>query len=195
MSEAHIILVKLEHWWCRALHNLPVGSQEQIVVHWLFGAALCWVRRHHKNRADCLHFVCVHNGEFTSDFLGKIGLGSGLTTQCITDGLMKLFHDAGLNDWRQSWLHWTQTGLLSTAVCTTTLYQNYDKLKRRTKRRLRLLSPFYVWCLKTSFSWYSTERSYVHPGNSFEPGCSIYLDQVAYQVWGCIRLSRLQLFF
>ncbi|KAG7240922.1 hypothetical protein INR49_026211, partial [Caranx melampygus] len=39
------------------------------------------------------------NREFTSDFLGLTELGSDRTAQAVTDGLEKLFHDAGLDDW------------------------------------------------------------------------------------------------
>ncbi|KAK6294290.1 hypothetical protein J4Q44_G00351200, partial [Coregonus suidteri] len=39
------------------------------------------------------------NGEFTSDFIGLIELGADRTAQAITDGLVRLFQDTGLDDW------------------------------------------------------------------------------------------------
>ena len=44
-------------------------------------------------------FTLFSNGEFTSDFIGLIELGADRTAQAITDGLVRLFHDTGLDDW------------------------------------------------------------------------------------------------
>jgi len=40
-----------------------------------------------------------NNGEFTSDFVGLIELGADRTEQAITDGLVRLFQDTGIDDW------------------------------------------------------------------------------------------------
>lgn len=85
-----IIPVKGEHGQCRTLRKL---------VRWFLGAAFWWIGGHHKNRAgDCLHCVCVQQRRV---YLGLpwIDWLADRTAQAITDGLMKLFHDASLDDW------------------------------------------------------------------------------------------------
>uniref|UniRef100_A0A8C4ASG7 Uncharacterized protein n=1 Tax=Denticeps clupeoides TaxID=299321 RepID=A0A8C4ASG7_9TELE len=53
-----------------------------------------------KTEQEIVYIVSVSsNGEFTSDFLGLIELGTDRTAQAITDGLVRLFQNAGLNDW------------------------------------------------------------------------------------------------
>lgn len=53
-----------------------------------------------KTEQEIVYIVSVSsNGEISSDFLGLIELGADRTAQAITDGLVKLFRDAGLNDW------------------------------------------------------------------------------------------------
>lgn len=54
-----------------------------------------------KTEQEIVYIVSVSsNGEFSSDFLGFIELGADRTAQAITDGLVKLFRDSGLDDWR-----------------------------------------------------------------------------------------------
>lgn len=53
-----------------------------------------------KTEQEIVYIVSVsNNGEFTSDFLGLIELGADRTAQAITDGLVRLFQDTGLDDW------------------------------------------------------------------------------------------------
>ncbi|KAG9280288.1 hypothetical protein AMEX_G21 [Astyanax mexicanus] len=54
-----------------------------------------------KTEQEIVYIVSVStNGEFSSDFLGLVELGADRTAQAITDGLVKLFQDACLDDWR-----------------------------------------------------------------------------------------------
>ncbi|CAM4610200.1 unnamed protein product [Leuciscus chuanchicus] len=53
-----------------------------------------------KTEQEIVYIVSVSsNGEFTSDFIGLIELGADRTAQAITDGLVRLFQDIGLDDW------------------------------------------------------------------------------------------------
>lgn len=53
-----------------------------------------------KTEQEIVYIVSVSgNGEFTSDFLGLIELGADRTAQSITNGLVRLFLDTGLDDW------------------------------------------------------------------------------------------------
>ncbi|CAM4554150.1 unnamed protein product [Leuciscus chuanchicus] len=42
----------------------------------------------------------IHNGHFSSDFLGLINLGANQTAQDIVDGLVQLFHACSLTEWK-----------------------------------------------------------------------------------------------
>ncbi|XP_077354948.1 zinc finger protein 862-like [Festucalex cinctus] len=54
-----------------------------------------------KTEHEIVYIVSVStDGDFSSDFLGLIELGADRTAQAITNGLVKLFQDAGLDDWR-----------------------------------------------------------------------------------------------
>ncbi|CAL8373520.1 unnamed protein product [Arctogadus glacialis] len=53
-----------------------------------------------KTEQEIVYIVSVSsNGEFSSDFVGLIELGADRTAQAITDGLVRLFQDTGLDDW------------------------------------------------------------------------------------------------
>ena len=53
-----------------------------------------------KTEQEIVYIVCVSsNGEISSDFVGLIELGADRTAQAITDGLVRLFQDKGLDDW------------------------------------------------------------------------------------------------
>ncbi|TNN75622.1 hypothetical protein EYF80_014172 [Liparis tanakae] len=53
-----------------------------------------------KTEQEIVYIVSVsNNGEYASDFLGLIELGADRTAQAITDGLVRLFQDTGLDDW------------------------------------------------------------------------------------------------
>ncbi|CAK6980187.1 hypothetical protein AMEX_G21 [Scomber scombrus] len=68
---------------------------------------------------EIVYIVSVSsNGKFTSDFLGVIELGADRTAQAITDGLVRLFQDTGLDDWI--------TKLV--AVCTDGAQRRYVQL-------------------------------------------------------------------
>lgn len=66
-----------------------------------------------------------NNRDLTADFLGFIELGADQTWQAITDGLMKLFYDAGLDKQMTNCVAVCTSGLLLILVCTTALCQNY----------------------------------------------------------------------
>ena len=49
---------------------------------------------------EIVYMVSVsRKGEFTLDFLGLIELSADRTVQAITNGLVRLFQDTGLDDW------------------------------------------------------------------------------------------------
>lgn len=53
-----------------------------------------------KTEQEIVYIVSVSsNGEFNSDFIGLIELGADRTAQAITDRLVRLFQDTGLDDW------------------------------------------------------------------------------------------------
>ncbi|KAM7396176.1 hypothetical protein PAMP_019237 [Pampus punctatissimus] len=53
-----------------------------------------------KTEQEIIYILSVSsNREFTSDFLGLIELGADRTAQAITDRLVRLFQDTGLDDW------------------------------------------------------------------------------------------------
>lgn len=55
-----------------------------------------------KTEQEIVYILSVSShGEYSSDFLGLIELGADGTAQAITDGLVKLFLDVGLDDWRE----------------------------------------------------------------------------------------------
>lgn len=59
-----------------------------------------------KTEQEIVNIVSVpSNGEFTSDFLGLTEPGADRTAQAITGGLVRLFHDAGLDDWTTKFCH------------------------------------------------------------------------------------------
>ncbi|GAA6105996.1 zinc finger protein 883-like [Tachysurus ichikawai] len=54
-----------------------------------------------KTEQEIVYIVSVSSsGEFTIDFLGLIELGAKRTARDITEGLVKLFNDLGLDKWR-----------------------------------------------------------------------------------------------
>lgn len=62
-----------------------------------------------KTEQEIVYIVSLSSsGESTSDFVGLIELGDDRTAHAITDGLVRLFQDTGLDDWTTK----------SIAVCT-----------------------------------------------------------------------------
>lgn len=84
-----------------------------------------------KTEQEIVYIVSVsNNGEFTFEFLGLIELGADQSAQAITNGLVKLFHDAGLDDWMTKLVAVCTDGAAVKSVCSRALYQNYGNWLR-----------------------------------------------------------------
>ncbi len=72
---------------------------------------------------EIVYIVSVsNNGEFISDFLGLIELGVDQTAQALTDGIVKLFRDAGFDDRGRKLVTVCTDGAAVIIVCTAALY-------------------------------------------------------------------------
>lgn len=74
-----------------------------------------------KTEQEIVYIVSVSsNGEFTSDFIGLIEFGADRTAQAITDRLVRLFQDTGLDDWTTK-VDWKEIPILFLYFSTNTL--------------------------------------------------------------------------